>query len=158
MIETGTYLGQTVDDLENAFANLYSIELEKTLFQKAKRIFSKSKNIKIIRGDSAQMLPILLRRINKPCLFWLDAHYSGGITAKGTKETSIMQELAAISKNKIKRHIILIDDAREFTGKGDYPTIKKLETFVNKNFPNYRIKVKSDIIRVYPHEPEILEK
>lgn len=150
LVETGTYLGQTVDDLKNCFAKIYSIELDKTLFIEARKIFIKNKNVKIIQGDSGAILNKLIKSIKTPSLFWLDAHYSGGITARGLKNTPIIKEIAAVSKSKIKNHIILIDDAREFNGTGDYPTIKQIRVFVAKKFKNYKIEIKDDIIRIYP--------
>lgn len=150
LIETGTYLGQTVDDLKNTFDKIYSIELDKTLYKNARKIFFKDKGVKIIQGDSAIILPDLIKEVKTPTLFWLDAHYSGGITAKGTEETPILNELRSISKSKIKNHVILIDDARNFTGLYDYPTIKETKLFVSRYFPNYKIGIKNDIIRIYP--------
>lgn len=150
LVETGTYLGQTVDDLKNHFAKIYSIELDNILFKEAKKMFIKNKNIKIIQGDSGAILNKLIKSIDTPSLFWLDAHYSGGITARGLKNTPIIKEIGAVSKSKIKNHIILIDDAREFKGVGDYPTIKQIRAFVTKNYKNYKIEVKDDIIRIYP--------
>lgn len=149
-IETGTYFGETVDATKKYFNQVYSIELKKELYQITKKMFSKDKNIKIIHGDSAVILPKLIKHIEKPSLFWLDAHYSSGITAKGTAVTPILKELDAISKSKIKNHLILIDDARVFTGSGDCPTIKKIKGFVAKKFTNCKITIKDDIIRVYP--------
>lgn len=149
-VETGTYLGQTVDDLENKFDKVYSIELDNILYQNAKKMFSNNKNVNIFRGDSAEILNKIVKTIKSPALFWLDAHYSGGITAKGSKNTPILKELTIISKNLVKGSVILIDDAREFNGKNDYPKIGVVKIFVSKNFPNYKMKIKQDIIRIYP--------
>lgn len=148
LIETGTYLGQTVDDLKNVFSKIYSIELDTILYKNAKKIFSENKNVKIFHGDSASVLSKI--KNGKPVLYWLDAHYSGGITAKGPKNTPILKELTLISKNLTKGSVILIDDAREFTGVNDYPTIKEIKLFVSKHFLNYKIEIKDDIIRIYP--------
>lgn len=157
-IETGTYLGETIELTKKYFNQIYSVELSKDLYLKAKKIFQKDKKIKIIHGDSALVLNKLVKNIKKPYVFWLDAHYSGGITAKGSKETPILKELQTISNSKIKDHIILIDDAREFTRSNDYPSIKKLRDFVTKKFPNYKVVIKNDIIQIYPCETDVLEK
>jgi len=108
--------------------------------------------IKIYYGDSALILPKLIKKINSRSLFWLDAHHSMGITSKGTTETPILKELKSISRDKIKNHVILVDDARDFKGVGDYPTIKKVKQFVKKNFSDYKTKIESDIILIYPNE------
>lgn len=148
MVETGTYLGETVRATKYAFKKIYSIELDDNLYNEAKQKFSKFKHINIIKGDSGLILPKILKYINEPCLFWLDGHYSKGITAKGEKNTPIYKELKTILNHKIKNHIILIDDARCFVGKDDYPTIDDLKSYINKNKKNAGIKIKNDIIRI----------
>ena len=149
-VETGTYLGQTVDDLSKDFKTVYSIELDKKLATQAKKNFLESKNVKIFQGDSSKVLKKIVPGLNQPTLFWLDAHYSGGITAKGTKDTPIIEELNIISKNLIGGSAILIDDAREFTGHGDYPKIERIKNFVSLKMKKYKMSVKDDIIRIYP--------
>ena len=51
-IETGTYLCRTVESVKNKFEEIYSIELNKGLYLKAKQKFIKYKHINIIIGDS----------------------------------------------------------------------------------------------------------
>lgn len=148
LIETGSYLGDTVDTVKNSFKKVYSIELDERLYKRAKKMFSSFKNVNIIKGDSTYVLPEVLKKVNKPAVFWLDAHYSGGVTAKGDKETPITQELEAILKHKIKNHIILIDDARLFDGKNDYPDLYWLKKYVNKKNPKKNVVVKNDIIGI----------
>ena len=109
-------------------------------------------HINILRGDSSKVLPIILSKIDKPALFWLDGHYSAGITAKGDLNTPILKELKLILNHKIKKNIILIDDARCFVGKDDYPTIAELESFVKKINPNLSFKNEDDIIRITYNE------
>lgn len=152
LVETGTYLGETIELTKKHFKKIYSIELSKNLYLKTKMFFSKDKNIKLYQGDSSDVLPRILKRIKKPCLFWLDAHYSRGITAIGSKNTPIMRELRAIARPKTRGHVVLIDDAQKFKGIDDYPTIKEIKGFTSKNFPNYKTLIKNDIIQIYPNE------
>jgi hypothetical protein len=149
-IETGTYRGEMVEAIKTTFDRIYSIELDSTLYETAKQRFSKSRSITIIKGDSGRVLPELLRSIKSPCLFWLDAHYSSGITARGELETPIMKELQCILNHPIKQHVILIDDARLFVGQNDYPTIEELKRFVFNINPNLVIRIENNIIRVHP--------
>lgn len=149
-IETGTYLGQTIDKLKDNFAEVYSIELDKKLYKNAKKLFAGNKRIKILQGDSAIVLGRIIKSIKYPTLFWLDAHYSGGITAKGNKNTPVLKELTAITKNMPKGSVILIDDAREFNGKSDYPKLEVIKNFIAKKLPGYKINVEQDIIRICP--------
>jgi hypothetical protein len=145
-IETGTYYGDMINAVKHLFKNIFSIELDRILYEKSKERFKDYNKIFIINGDSSKVLPEILKNINEPILFWLDAHYSGDITAKGDCETPIIQELEAIFKNYIAGSIILIDDARLFIGKNDYPTIDVIEEFVKLKEFKLNLIVNNDII------------
>ena len=147
LVETGTFLGDMVEAQKKRFRNIFSIELDVDLFNKAKRRFRNNKNITIVQGDSGKVLPQILSEINEPAIFWLDGHYSAGITAKGDKECPIFEELDAIFNSKNFDHILLIDDARCFIGQGDYPTIAQLTDYIKNKNGKYHVEVKHDIIR-----------
>jgi len=102
-------------------------------------------------GDSTDILPEILVKIEQPCLFWLDAHYSGGVTAKGKKETPILQEIQYILNHHIDRHIILIDDARCFNGQNDYPTMQALRDMILSYHSDWFFEVENDVIRIFKH-------
>jgi hypothetical protein len=148
-IETGTYLGQTISYLKNDFDKLISIELDPELYERAKKKFSRNKKIHIYRGDSGEVLEDILKNITEPSLFWLDGHYSSGITAKGKLNTPILQELDHILDHTIEEHVILIDDARCFTGEDDYPTIMFLENYIREKKKGLQFSVQDDIIRIH---------
>lgn len=149
LIETGTYKGDMVEAQKDKFKKIISIELCMELFEKAKERFKNDDHVIIEQGDSGKVLPKILKDINEPVIFWLDGHYSGGVTAKGDKECPIFEELEAILMDKKLNHIILIDDARCFIGDGDYPTIKKLTEFIKSNNDKYQVEIKHDIIRYF---------
>lgn len=86
-VEIGTYLGDMVEAQKNHFEQLISIELSEALYQKAVLRFEKYPLIKILQGDSGKVLQKVIRNIQEPALFWLDGHYSSGITAKTDKNT-----------------------------------------------------------------------
>ena len=148
-IETGTYLGEMVNAIKYNFNKIYSIELSSELYMKTQRKFSKYQNIQIFHGDSAKVLSEILEHLYEPCIFWLDAHYSEGITVKGDKETPILDELERIFSHPIDGHVILIDDARFFTGKNDYPSLEEVKTLIVNRYPDYVFSVKDDIIRAH---------
>jgi hypothetical protein len=148
-VETGTYLGDMVFSARKTFSRIYSIELGKDLYLNAKNRFRRYRNISILNGDSGRVLPEILKDVNEPCLFWLDAHYSHGITVKGDVRTPILTELDHIFTHHIKGHVILIDDARDFNGSNDYPTVKGLEEIVSKYDSDYCLINMYDIIRIY---------
>ena len=149
LIETGTYLGDMVHAMKKSFSRIISFELDQTLAAQAQQRFADDNHIRIIQGDSGKLLGNHLATINEPCLFWLDGHYSGGITAKGTLETPIKNELTVILSHPIGGHVILIDDARCFTGENDYPTLDELQDFVNQHKQGWQFKVETDVIRIH---------
>jgi hypothetical protein len=149
LIETGTYLGDMVHAMRKSFSRIISFELDHNLATQAQNRFANDNHIQIIQGDSGKLLGDHLSAIDEPCLFWLDGHYSGGITAKGALETPIKNELTAILSHPVDGHVILIDDARCFTGENDYPTLDELQKFVAERKPNHKFSVEHDIIRIH---------
>jgi len=150
LIETGTYTGHMVYAMLDTFETVYSIELDDRLVRKAKEKFAPYRHVHIIQGESSNVLPGILQNTHQPCLFWLDAHYSGGATAKGALETPIMQELAVVFDHEaIDDHVLLIDDARCFDGTHDYPELSALKEFVLQKQPDWLFEVKDDIIRIH---------
>lgn len=150
LVETGTFLGEMIEATKYYFEEIYSIEIDRRLFKIAKKKFKKEKRIKIKKGDSTFLLPKILKKINKPSLFWLDAHYSGGVTKKGSKDTPIFQELSCILDNFIDGSVILIDDARLFINCApDYPSIRELNFLISQKQPKLNLEIKEDIIRIY---------
>ncbi|MDO8623956.1 MAG: hypothetical protein Q7R54_01245 [bacterium] len=147
LVETGTYRGDMVEAQKKRFKKIISIELGVDLFEKAQERFRNDANVVIVQGDSGRVLPEIVREIHEPAVFWLDGHYSGGITAKGNKESPIFEELDAIFSTKNSNHILLIDDARCFTGEGSYPTIGQLIEYIRSKNETYEVEVKHDIIR-----------
>lgn len=146
-VETGTFRGNMVFAQQFQFDELYSIELDQTLFQRATERFRTQPHIRILQGDSGKVLPVLIPGIGRRCLFWLDGHYSGGETARGESDTPVMQELEAIFADP-RDHVILIDDARLFTGKDGYPTLERLRSWVLERTKGYSVTMEDDIIRI----------
>jgi len=87
-IETGTYKGQMVYAVIPCIKEIYSIELDQRYFEKAERRFAGYDNIHIIQGQNGEVLSEILKNIDKSCLFWLDAHWSGGLTFQGQNSNS----------------------------------------------------------------------
>jgi hypothetical protein len=157
-IETGTYKGKMVYSVIPYIKEIYSIELDPRHHENAARRFAGYPNIHILPGQSGEVLPGVLAKINQPCLFWLDAHWSGGSTAKTDIETPVMQELECILNHKMASdHVILIDDARCFTGEHDYPTLPALRRFVLDLHQDWTCQVKDDIIRIHSNRQRACE-
>jgi hypothetical protein len=156
-IETGTFLGDTVDFFKDKFDTVYSIELSAELAQKAQKRFAAQKNVKIIQGNSGEVLSDITRQLSKPAMFWLDGHYSSEFfvngefirTAKADKDTPIESELRILMQSE-QPHIILIDDARLFVGAGDYPSIDQIKKIIGTGKYNYTLTIDTDIINIIP--------
>ena len=149
LVETGTYQGDMVFAMQNQFQQIFSIELSHHFYQKAVERFKSFSNVKIIEGDSGQILKDLVPALTSPAMFWLDGHYSGGQTAKGEKECPIYEELKNILSSPFD-HVIIIDDARLFKGENDYPTIEELRRFVFEMKPRNIFSFENDAIVITP--------
>ena len=150
LVETGTYKGDTIQALKKSFRQIYTIEIGEELFRDAQRRFRKEAHIHVLHGDSGHLLNKVMKEIDAPAIFWLDGHYSGKLTARGTIESPILDEIDAVCSKMEQRHVILIDDARSFSGK-DYPSLSRLEDHFFQHCPDYQMQVKDDIIYFTPH-------
>lgn len=145
-VETGTFHGDMSLYASSLFPRVHTIELSPELARRAKERFASIPNITVHQGDSGAILQDLLPAISTPCMFWLDGHYSGGITAKGHTDTPIIAELQAISKHGVRPHAVLIDDARVFGTDDAYPCLAEVMECLWDIDPNFRVGVSSDII------------
>jgi len=152
LVETGTYYGDMIEAMKGDFDQIYSIELSKELYEKAKRRFKGEGTVELIHGDSGTELGKLIDRIDRPALFWLDGHYSAGVTARGDKDTPIYGELTHIFRARAKGHVIIIDDARCFGADPAYPSIEELTDFIKSKRSNVSITIEHDSIRITPNK------
>lgn len=150
LVETGTNFGNTVWSAIGTFKTIYSIELDRALWQSASRRFGNRADVRLRHGDSARELPAVLGELREPALFWLDAHYSGDGTARGDDNSPVLQELAAIAAHQVRTHAILIDDARLFSGRDGYPTIATCREAAARWWPTHDFDVVDDVIRMLP--------
>jgi glycosyltransferase involved in cell wall biosynthesis len=150
LVETGTWHGDMVFSVRRHFRRIMSVELSPALAAAARRRFARDPHVSVHQGDSATVLAELLPKVDTPAVFWLDAHYSMGDTARGNRETPIKAELVAILSHPVRNHVVLIDDARCFSGQNDYPTLEELQSFVAARRPAVAWEVRHDIIRLTP--------
>jgi hypothetical protein len=157
LVETGTYKGDMVLAQKEYFKKIYSIELSQMLFEKAKKRFHGQAGIHLLQGNSGEVISDVLKELKEPAIFWLDGHYSGGITATIEKYSPIEEEMEMIIANNQLKHIILIDDARGFNGEHGYPTIQQLEQTTANRLPGYHLSVDEDIIRLVPEKFSLID-
>lgn len=149
-IETGTFLGDMIEAVRGNFDEIHSIELDVKLHKRAKRRFAGAQNVHLHQGDSGRELPKLVAKLNQRVLFWLDAHWSRGVTARGDLDTPINSELDAILEKDTVESVILIDDARLFGTAKDYPTVSQIREAVTAKRPDWDVIVSEDVIHVGP--------
>lgn len=95
----------------NNYKKIYSIELSEKYYKLNVEQFKSFKNVNIIHGDSSIELKNLLDKIEEPVTVFLDAHWSGGDTARSNIDSPLLKELDVLKKREY-RDIIIIDDAR----------------------------------------------
>lgn len=149
LVETGTYYGEMVAAMKDRFTEIYSVEFDSQLAQRAAKKFSRWPHVHILEGDSQQVLPDLLKRLDAPTLFWLDAGYYGWAGLQGDKQR-LTSELKAILGHAIKQHVILMDDAHGLSGQNGAPTVPQLKQHIEVEFPGRMVEVKYDILRITP--------
>ena len=121
-VETGSYVGDGIQAAVDAgFNSIYSIEFYDNRVGRCRARFKNVAYVKVIQGNSGEVLGELLSKINEPILFWLDAHYDAYIPEPDnltplTETQPVLQELEAIKNHHIKTHTILVDDRRIFIG------------------------------------------
>ena len=121
-VETGTYQGNTVLALEKNFSKLHTIEIKKDLYLSVKNKYERARNIHNRKinfhlGDSGIILKHICPQLDANTIFFLDGHWSCGITGKGVKDCPLYEELTCILNDMAHECVIIIDDCRLF-GKG----------------------------------------
>lgn len=112
-VESGTYLGETVKMMQPYFEEFHTIEISPLLYQNFFQEHPNYENVSIHLGDSSKVIPELLKSFNETqkCVFWLDGHYSSGITSKGDKDVPLLEECDGINSfYKPDEGLVLIDD------------------------------------------------
>lgn len=147
-VETGTYLGDTTSFLAGLGNRVITIEPEPTLFERAQKRFSGTGNVEVVFGLSELIFPKLLPTLSGSVNFWLDGHFSAGITHRGPKDTPVEDELESIANHmqNFDRVCVFIDDLRLFrntaSGQEDsaYPDINYLVSWATKNDLSWTIE------------------
>jgi hypothetical protein len=150
LVETGTQYGDTPWQFRNELSEIYTIELSPGLAALARGRFSRLPQIRVVEGDSGLMIRDVVPRLTVKTLFWLDGHYSAGLTAQGDLDCPVYNEIASIFELAKVPFVILIDDARCFGSDKDYPTIEALTEFVTKICPSAAVTVAYDMISIVP--------
>lgn len=159
-VETGTFEGETVEQVKLMFEEVHSIELAEDYYSKAVERFGNDSRVNLYCGSSEVVLKSLHPRFaSEATLYWLDAHWCvADKTAGYQSQCPLLQELDAIQA--LNPHsVILIDDARLFLCPPPHPhevtqwpsfdaIIKKLYSLSSA----HEVMVLNDVILYYPSQ------
>jgi len=140
-VETGTFNGYGVERALHAgcFKEIYSIEVDQKFVNENLYRFRNFKNVFIRHGNANNNLWNIIKNLDKPITFWLDAHVYPG--KEGEQNCPLLEELEQIKMHPIKTHTILIDDMScSGTIHFDYITKDDLIEKIKEINPNYKIK------------------
>lgn len=139
-VETGSSWGIGIERALHArFDSIYSIEVGEDLFKHCVKQFADHPEVHLFHGDSGRLLYDIIKHVDEPITFWLDAHTDETVPA-WRKHSPVMEELEAIKRHPIKTHMILIDDVRLFgTLLFDFVTLAEIVNKILEINPNYEI-------------------
>jgi hypothetical protein len=113
-------------------------------------------NVTVLNTDSPNGLRQLAPQVSDACLFWLDAHWSGGITAGAEQQCPLLDEIAAV-QTFAQPKAVLIDDARLFLSTpqpphdpDQWPEISEVVSALNRTFPENYLGIIEDAIVCVP--------
>ena len=149
LVETGTCGGDTLAEVHGFFEHAYSIELSSDFYRHCQGRFIGKENIHLYQGDSALVLYKIFPLLNKPTIFWLDAHWSGDNTVRGSVDSAAQGELDAILGWGKSDIVLLVDDIRAFDGNNGYPTIESMKSQILAAHPDWVFEVRDDIARAH---------
>ena len=138
-IETGTWMGDTTDELAGMALHVHSIEPQLEFVNSARERFRNSNNVSLHHGTSEQLFNEVLSSCSGDVAFWLDGHFSAGATYEGEVDTPILSELRAIKENlhRFSNVSVFVDDFRCFDPSNsefsDYPEKKVLVDWAEEN-------------------------
>jgi len=117
-VETGILLGDTTRKMSGMFRHVISIDIATGIVEAATTALADLKNVELILGDSAQVVPELAKSIHEPVLWYLDAHWFPGANISRENPFPLWDELDAIAARTYP-DIVMVDDVHAF-GRDDW--------------------------------------
>jgi len=126
-VETGTYIGQSLLMISGLFDRLATVEADPVLHTAAVRLFAAKgvENVELALGDSRSFLAGIDRDFGNDSVYFLDAHYSHGITSREYGTCPVIDEIATVI-DRSPEAVIVVDDLRTMSGSDGYPTLDEI--------------------------------
>ncbi|MGX9117698.1 rRNA adenine N-6-methyltransferase family protein [Mesorhizobium sp. BHbsci] len=144
-VEIGSYKGVTTKRMSHLFERVISVEIDEALYHQASKRCAGRKNVELLLGDGAKLLPEIATRVDKALIF-LDGHFSGGETGQGDEPEPVLKELDLIAPFISNFVAVVVDDFRLFGVEPGWPrkseVIQRLETLLPET--QWRLSVLND--------------
>lgn len=126
-VETGTFIGSGAYKIHSLFDNVWTVEADHQLHMAAKALFSakEARNIVAMHGHSVHFLESFEQELANKAVFFVDAHYSTGITSKSYGTCPVVAEISTIV-SRAPDALIVVDDVRTMDGRRGYPTLNEI--------------------------------
>jgi hypothetical protein len=165
-IETGTNLGESTAALNEMVDRVWTVELSPKYVEWARARHAGTPAITILEGDSAAVLAGLAPRIDRPALYWLDAHWCAGDSAGYEAQCPLLAEIDALDTSPAAAgSAILIDDASFFLAcpypdyrRRDWPTFLEVVDRLRARHPRYVTTLLDVIIATPPAGRAVVER
>ena len=121
--------------IASLFDQLWTVEADPFIHRAALGLFQGRGivNVDAQLGDSRQFLALLDQQVCNDAVFFLDAHFSSGITSREYGTCPVVEEIAIIV-DKAPAALVVVDDLREMNGSKGYPDLAE----VLDSIPNSR--------------------
>ena len=150
--EGGAFRGETASRASFLFDKVITVEKSEEMYSVAKNNISEIKNIDLFLGDTRDYLKVIGNKYDN-ILYWLDAHWSGGVTYGKQDECPLIEELSIIFTNE-RNYVILIDDARLFITPpprphdfSEWPSLKDISDVIPVGWD---LLIYEDVIYIFP--------
>jgi hypothetical protein len=115
-VESGTFLGGTVEYFLPHARRIVSVEIEPHLYEAAQRRFNASPSVELVLGDALEEIPRVLGAVSEPPLVYLDGHFTGGVNKEPGRfvepAPGILEKLGTVGL--ASGTSIVVDDLRLF--------------------------------------------
>ena len=161
-VETGAGYGDTSLAAASIFQAVHSIELDPDTHARQRPGLVGAKNAVRHCGSSPDVLKAILPTIDKPILFYIDAHWPGGGPKHGP-ECPLLDELQVIcSRPEVTQDILVVDNASFFLNPAplphdpsEWPTLDEIKECVRAVWPTSQLFVFMDVLFI-SNEPLVL--
>jgi len=147
-VETGTAYGQSLIEIYPFFSKIFTVEISEKLWSWLNPQIQNLEHVQHVLGDSLIEIPKFLKSLSEEekVFFWLDAHWSQGLSSKNEYDVPLNQECAIIDNEYLgSSAIIVIDDVRMFGTNANEDWSYISQDSIKKSFKNFNILFSKEV-------------